>query len=639
MYRTPQVTTGDLAFTLVRTDIAGFVGFAERGPLPIAGDFPDGKFDTTQVALKITSWKEFQANFGGLLRYGYLAYAVRAFFENGGDTCYVARVAAITAADPAQRPAAAFFTFPSEAASQLGVLGAVASAFQAAFQAKGGAPVAGDLVRLDGPAKSGFTQINQVAAVLDKGLQFAKKLDPKMPANTTLSRFPAAFKIRARSRGSWGNRIQIQVAPLDNNGAFALRVYTDLGPDNLPGEVEFYRRLTVSDKDATDYAGKVLEQSNLIRMDNIATGAGFCLKADASFANGQFYLQGGRDGLTQVTLRDFAGGPDDRRGLQLLEEIDDIAMLAIPDAVSRGVIAPAMKPAPPDPCVAAPVPPPATVADDPTGIPTPLTAVECLHLQQKMTDQCQRLRYRVALIDPPDGIQVKTMPNWPSANQLITRSSLFAAIYYPWLKVPDSLEVDGEPSRRVPPSGSVAGAYAYTDLNFGVQKPPANVELLSVTDVGEAISDAEQGALNDNSVNAIRAFPGRGIRVWGARSLASAQDSDWKFIHVRRLMSAIEETLQRYSRWVVFRNNDATLRLSLKHSLEVMLQGIWAKGGLKGGTPAQAFFVKCDDTNNPQAVIDQGQLICQVGVAVAAPMEFIVFEIRQEAAGGQVVEN
>jgi phage tail sheath protein FI len=165
------------------------------------------------------------------------------------------------------------------------------------------------------------------------------------------------------------------------------------------------------------------------------------------------------------------------------------------------------------------------------------------------------------------------------------------------------------------------------------------VELLSVTDVGEAISDAEQGALNDNSVNAIRAFPGRGIRVWGARSLASAQDSDWKFIHVRRLMSAIEETLQRYSRWVVFRNNDATLRLSLKHSLEVMLRGIWAKGGLKGGTPAQAFFVKCDDTNNPQAVIDQGQLICQVGVAVAAPMEFIVFEIRQEAAGGQVVEN
>lgn len=635
MYRTPQVSTGNLAFTLVRTDIAGFVGFAERGPLPIAEDFPDGKFDATQVALKISSWKEFQSNFGGPLRYGYLAYAVRAFFENGGDTCYVARVAAITAADPAQRPAAAFFTFPAGAAAQLGAVGPAVSAFQAAFQAKGGSPVAGDLVRLEGPGGSGFTQINQVAAVLDKGLQFAKKLDAKMPANTALSRFRAAFTIRARSRGNWGNRIQIQVAPLDN-GAFALRVYTDLGPDNLPGEVEFYRRLTL-DKKTADYAGTVLQHSNLIRMDTI--GAGFDLTADVSFASGQFYLQGGRDGLAQVTLNDFAGGPEDLRGLQLLEEIDDIAMLAIPDAVYRGVSAKPAPPAPTDPCAAQQVPPPGTVADDPTGMPTPLTAADSLQLQQKMIDQCERLRYRVALIDPPDGIQVKTMPNWPTANQLVTRSSQFAAIYYPWLKVPDPLEVDSEPSRRVPSSGSVAGAYAYTDLNFGVQKPPANVELLSATDVGESISDAEQGALNDNSVNALRAFPGRGIRVWGARSLASPQDSDWKFIHVRRLMSAIEETLQRYSRWVVFRNNDATLRATLKHSLEVLLQGIWAKGGLKGGTPAQAYFVKCDETNNPQAVIDLGQLICQVGVAVAAPMEFIVFEIRHEAAGGQVVEN
>jgi uncharacterized protein len=634
VYRTPQTTTGDLAFTLVRTDIAGFAGFAERGPLP--EDFPAETFDAAQAALKITSWKEFQTNFGGLLRYGYLAYAVRGFFENGGDTCYVARVAAMTAADPAQRPAAAFFTFPAGKASQLGVVGPVASAFQAAFQAKGGSPVAGDLVRLDGTAGSGFSQINQVAALLDKGLQFARKLDAKMPVNTTLARFPAAFTIRARSRGNWGNRVQIQVAPLDN-GAFALRVYTDLGPDNLPGEVEFYRRLTLANKDAVDYAGTVLQQSNLIRMDTIR--AGFDLTTDVSFASGQFYLQGGRDGVAQVALRDFAGGLDDLRGLRLLEEIDDIAMLAIPDAVYRGVTAPAMNPAPPDPCAPKPVPPPETVAEDPTAVPTPLQPGESLQLQQKMIDQCQRLRYRVALMDPPDGIQVKTMPGWPMANQLVTRSSQFAAIYYPWLKVPDPLEVDGEPSRRVPPSGSVAGAYAHTDLNFGVQKPPANVELISATDLGESISDAEQGALNDHSVNAIRAFPGRGIRVWGARSLASALDPDWKFIHVRRLMSAIEETLQRYSRWVVFRNNDATLRLSLKHSLEVMLHGIWAKGGLKGGTLAQAFFVKCDETNNPQAVIDQGQLICQVGVAVVAPMEFIVFEIRQEAEGAQVVEN
>ncbi len=135
------------------------------------------------------------------------------------------------------------------------------------------------------------------------------------------------------------------------------------------------------------------------------------------------------------------------------------------------------------------------------------------------------------------------------------------------------------------------------------------------------------------------AFPGRGIRVWGARSLASPRDSDWRFIHVRRLMSAIEETVQRSSRWAVFQNNNDALRNSLKHSLTVLLEGIWAKGGLQGTKPADAFYVKCDATNNPETVIDLGQLICQVGIAIAAPMEFLVFEIRQDAAGAQILEN
>ena len=112
MYRTPQVVPQPLPFTLVRTDIAGFVGFCERGPLPIAEDFRDNKFDPTQVALKITSWKQFQANFGGFLPYGYLAYAVRAFFENGGDTCYVVRVAAASK-DPASSPKKASLILPS----------------------------------------------------------------------------------------------------------------------------------------------------------------------------------------------------------------------------------------------------------------------------------------------------------------------------------------------------------------------------------------------------------------------------------------------------------------------------------------------------------------------------------------------
>ena len=256
-----------------------------------------------------------------------------------------------------------------------------------------------------------------------------------------------------------------------------------------------------------------------------------------------------------------------------------------------------------------------------------------------MIDQCQRLQYRVALIDPPPGLQISQAQTWAANNGLVSSpASRFAAFYYPWLMAPDSLQPN-QSTTTVPPSGYVAGAYAQTDLAYGVQRPPANVELDYVVDVDQPISDLQQEGLNLNNVNAIRAFSGRGIRVWGARSLATAGDEEWRFIHVRRLMSAIEETVQRSSAWVVFQNNTDTLRRSLTHSLTVLLTGIWAKGGLQGTQPSDAFYVTCDSTNNPQSVIDQGQLICEVGIAIAAPMEFLVFEIRQDASGSQILEN
>jgi phage tail sheath protein FI len=616
---------------LVRTDIAGFIGFAERGPLP--EDFaPD--FDAVKVALKITSWEEFQARFGTFRPYGYLAYAVRAFFENGGDTCYVVRVAATTAPDPADQPATANYTLSAGAAAMVGTLGQIVSAFQAEFKPAGDVFLsAGDRVRIDG---EGITAINHVAAVVENGqVRFAAKLNPKIGAGATVSRFPAAFTVYALSRGNWGNSVRLQVTPLDA-GTFALRVFIDRGPENFPAEEEFYRRLTLADAD--NYAPTVLkQQSNLIRIDAVNSQR-VDFDADRQLLSG-VYLQGGRDGLSQVGLRDFTGISDDRRGLRLLEEIEDVAIVAAPDSVYRGAPAPFLTPPPPDPCQPLPAPKPDTVSDDPTAEPKPLSAEESLSLQRQMIDQCERLRYRVALIDPPDKLQIGEMQSWPDDHGLVmSRSSRFAAVYYPWLKVLDPLKVEGL-NRRVPPSGHVAGAYAQTDLTYGVQRPPANVELEFVSDLGQPISDLQQGGLNEHNVNAIRAFAGRGIRVWGARSLAPPEDSDWRFIHVRRLMSAIEESVERSSRWVVFQNNDYALRNSLKHSLEVLLQGIWAKGGLKGGKPVDAFYVKCDLTNNPQPVIDQGRLICEVGVAVAAPMEFLIFEIRQSPSGVQVVES
>lgn len=636
MYRTPKVAPQP-GLQLVRTDIAGFVGVAERGPLP--EDFCPEKFDGTQAVVKVSSWKEFLTNFGGLIEYGYLAYAVRAFFENGGQECYCARVAATTALDPAQLPTRAVFTVPSGAAVALGTLGQVINPFQVSFAAPlpgNYAPQANDLLSVSG---GGVTQLIHISCVLPNGqVLLTSKLAPQISAGANVSGFPAACTIKAASRGSWGNILRVQIIPLDVN-SFSLRATVDLGPNTPPMEDEYYRTLTLSDEKSYNYAPTVLaNQSNLIHME-VGAGSISLPLPPSSLASGIFYLQGGRDGLSAISLRDFTGGPQDLRGLRLLEEVDEIAIISVPDAVFELPPPPRVPGSVGDECVASIQAAPDPVADDPTAVITPLTRQESVQLQFHMIDQCQRLRYRVALIDPPDGLQIGDAQIWPTVQGLVSSpSSRFAAIYYPWVMAPDSLQVTG-PTRNVPPSGYVAGAYAYNDLTYGVQKPPANIELQYVVDVAMEISDLQQEGLNLNNVNAIRAFPGRGIRVWGARSLAAKSDDDWRFIHVRRLMSAIEATVERSMGWVVFQNNTDALRRSLTHSLTVLLQGIWTKGGLKGHKAADAFYVKCDAKNNPQAVIDLGQLICQVGVAIAAPMEFLVFEIRQDASGAQILEN
>src|SRR5262249_17834312 len=142
----------------------------------------------------------------------------------------------------------------------------------------------------------------------------------------------------------------------------------------------------------------------------------------------------------------------------------------------------------------------------------------------------------------------------------------FGAVYYPWLKVPDDLALEG-PNRLVPPSGHIAGAFALNDINFGVRKPPANVELQFVSDLERDVSSEQQGPLNERGINVIRAFPGRGIRVWGARSISP--EPEWKFIHTRRLLSMIEDSVEKSSQWTVYEPNDDNLRNTLTHSLSV----------------------------------------------------------------------
>jgi uncharacterized protein len=321
-----------------------------------------------------------------------------------------------------------------------------------------------------------------------------------------------------------------------------------------------------------------------------------------------------------------------------LEEIEDIATVCAPDASFPG--ASQWKPIPPPPpvCADAPEEPTKTTYGDSTAQAPPISPEDSLTIKTSLIEHCQRMRYRVALIDAPDNLHPAQAEQWLDSTGLRSGSGRFAALYYPWIAVPDALQLDGL-RRRVPPSGHVAGIYAKNDLTYGVYRPPANYELQFASDVGEPVSDDQQAQLNPARINAIRALPGRGIRVWGARSLAAPSDTNWEFIHVRRLMSAIEKTVEISSRWAVFESNNFPLRRTMTHSLTVLLESIWTQGGLKGGSPPEAFYVRCDDTNNPQPVIDSGMLICEIGIAVAAPMEFLVFEIRRDVGEMEVAET
>lgn len=597
-------------------------------------DFPPG-FDASLVARRLTSWPEYQTIFGSFLPNGHLPYAVRGFFETGGDTCYVVRVAATRPETPLDRQAtAASYPLPSGPFRPAGVLaGQPGGAYSVKITLT--PPLTPrDLVGASiAAARAGLRQTRIVVGVLANGeFLLSAPLDARFASGDAVEWTPAAATVSARSRGAWGNRLRLQVTQLDSGspGEFALTVELIPAGGGLAVEREFYRRLVVDPAKANDVAAVLAAKSNLI------TWSGVQKPAFGALGDRVLQLGGGRDGAADVKLPDYTGGPSDRRGLKLLEEINEIGILAIPDTVLTVAPPPKPRPVAPDPCSPPPASPPPDLPPDPTGTPATLTSADRETLQMLMIEQCERLNFRVAIIDPPEKIDPVQMSAWPTQSRLANQSAKFAALYYPWLKVSDPLAPPNG-LRETPPSGFVAGAYAKTDRSSGVWKPPANVVLPSVADVATPLSDDQQGPLNDANVNAIRAFHGRGVVVWGARSLSS--DGAWRYIHIRRLISAIEETILLSSRWAVFEGNTPALRNALAHSLRVLLERIWQAGGLKGATPSQGFYVRCDHVNNPQRVIDAGQVVCEIGVAVAAPMEFLVFQIRQDVSGGAVVEG
>ena len=248
--------------------------------------------------------------------------------------------------------------------------------------------------------------------------------------------------------------------------------------------------------------------------------------------------------------------------------------------------------------------------------------------QLAMIAHCENMKDRFAILDCPPGLNPQQVKDWRM--NVAGYDTRYGAVYYPWIKVGDPA---GGESMIVPPSGYMAGIYARSDSERGVHKAPANEVIRGATGVEMQITKSEQDILNPIGVNCIRSFPGRGIRVWGARTLSS--DASWRYINVRRLFNFVEKSIQMGTQWIVFEPNDADLWARVRRDITAFLTNVWRTGALFGATPAQAFYVKCDEENNPPSVRDAGQVIIEIGLAPVKPAEFVIFRISQWAADSE----
>jgi len=366
------------------------------------------------------------------------------------------------------------------------------------------------------------------------------------------------------------------------------------------------------------YIGKILhrdtpeDENAIVWLDwDPTTAVGTDAAANLMVAlhtNAQKRLDGGHDGAMPPPdlgqRLSFAGLPADpdiatvkATGLAALGEIDEIAIVAIPDAGDFG------------------------------DLDTSFTA------HQALITHCETLKYRIGVVDGPIGSSLTQIRNYRGRFD-----SKYAALYHPWIEIldPNERASQGAPPRRLllPPSGFVAGIYARSDIERGVHKAPANEIVRGLTKFEMNINKARNDVLNPQGINALRFFEGRGNRVWGARTMSS--DPEWKYVNVRRLFIYIEHSIDKATQWAVFEPNNDRLWANIRNAVEDFLLVLWRDGALLGSKPEEAYFVRCDRTTMTQNDLDNGRMICLIGVAPTYPAEFVIFRIGQWTADARM---
>lgn len=425
---------------------------------------------------------------------------------------------------------------------------------------------------------------------------------------TVASKVFGDFTIRAVGPGSWGRRVLIRIMassmrdekdkPIGFRIRFAywsedpetFQLYDPFDPSNntrlpRPQYFEEYDNLSV-DPLSSDYYEKRLFDNTVLA--TIHRTQGTTSMPVFNEAPGEFLDQGGDDDTTPLSADDFNGEPTGAR-----QEVQGLAALKL-DPFREVAL------------VHAPYPP--QNAQD---------------IYRAIIDHCENMRFRFTVIDPdpsrsPSDLNPRTTYSWDTQ---------YAGFYAPWIIISDP---KNGARVKVPPGGHILGVYARSDAERGVFKAPANEIVRGALDVVPEIDDGTQGVMNPRGVNAIRKFPGRGIRIWGARTLSS--NSLWKYVSVRRLFIFLESSIYEGTQWVVFEPNDDKLWARVKDTIRLFLRAQWRGGALLGRTEQEAFFITCDRTTMSQDDILNGRLICEIGIAPVRPAEFVIFRIFQNTA-------
>jgi hypothetical protein len=533
-----EVAGGSKPIEGVGTAVAGFIGFAEKGPF--------------NQATLITNWTQFRSTFGDFIEGAYLAHSVYGYFNNGGGVCYVVR---------------------------LGSEGSSAGAGQGQVTAQ----PAQRLLPSRSGAGTGSLRLTAVPGAPDNVVVEIANATPETPA-------PAA---PGEKKPEGKDKVDGPAAPeADGTPRFNLTVRagdTQEKYDNVTlkrGDARFVETVVNAGRTASKLVRAILEATDETGLAVPPQLGLFGLENSAPVV-----------ALTSISPRDYIGDSADRTGLGGLDAVDELTIICAPDLMSafqKGLI-------------------------DGDGLRAVQTA---------MIDHCERNGDRVAIIDSPPGLKPQAIKDW-RLNEARYDSS-YAALYYPWIQVNDP--VSGK-TMNLPPSGHLAGVWARTDGARGVHKAPANETIAGCIGLEYQTNQMEQTLLNPVGINCIRAFPGRGIRIWGARTLSS--DPEWRYLNVRRLFNYVRESIAGGTQWSVFEPNDQTLWMQLRRDSSAFLTRVYMTGALFGATAKDAFYVKCDSENNTRETIDAGQVIVEIGIAPTKPAEFVIFRISQWAPGAE----